>query len=164
MERRKPERRHLERRTALKIFGIGIGGAVLLGGGGLGVYYAAARRDTVGRIDFDSPLAIPPLAESVAGSVAGTRRFTLGLQPGETQLKDGPATRTWGVNGSYLGPTIRARRGERVELAVHNGLDQETSLHWHGMHLPAAMDGGPHQTVAPGETWPPEWTVDQPAR
>lgn len=136
---------------------------MLLGGGGLGVYYATARRDTVGRIDFDSPLAIPPLAEPVAGSENGARRFTLGLQPGETQFKAGLATRTWGVSGNYLGPTIRARRGERVELAVHNGLDQETSLHWHGMHLPAAMDGGPHQPVAPGATWEPGWTIDQQA-
>lgn len=136
---------------------------MLLGGGGLGVYYATARRDTVGRIDFDSPLAIPPLAEPVAGSENGVRRFTLGLQPGETQFKAGLATRTWGVSGNYLGPTIRARRGERVELAVHNGLDQETSLHWHGMHLPAAMDGGPHQPVAPGATWEPGWTIDQQA-
>jgi FtsP/CotA-like multicopper oxidase with cupredoxin domain len=68
-----------------------------------------------------------------------------------------------GVNSSYLGPTIRVRRGEQVECAVRNGLDQETSLHWHSMHLPAAMDGGPHQTVAAGGTWAPKWTVDQQA-
>lgn len=150
----------MERRTVLKIIGIGIGGAAVLGAGGLGTYYATARRDTVGAIDFDSPLVIPPLAESTVDA-SGARVFTLGLQAGERAFKDGPATRTWGVNGSYLGPTIRARRGERVQLAVHNGLDQETSLHWHGMHLPAAMDGGPHQPVAPGATWEPAWTVDQ---
>jgi FtsP/CotA-like multicopper oxidase with cupredoxin domain len=146
----------------LKAIGIGVGGAVVLGGGGLGVYYAAAKRDTVGKIAFDKALSIPSLAES-ASSESGARAFTLGLQPGETRFKDGPATRTWGVNGTYLGPTIRARRGERVEFAVHNGLDQETSLHWHGMHLPAAMDGGPHQLVAAGGTWRPQWTVGQPA-
>ena len=150
----------MERRTALKIFGIGIGGAVALGAGGLGTYYATARRDTVGSIDFDTALVIPPLAESSV-SAAGARVFTLGIQAGETAFKPGTATRTWGVNGSYLGPTIRARRGEQVELAVHNGLDQETSLHWHGMHLPAAMDGGPHQPIAPGATWEPRWAVDQ---
>ena len=152
----------MERRTALKIFGIGIGGAVVLGAGGLGVYYAAAKRDTVGTIDFDRALVIPPLAESTT-SAEGSRVFALGIQAGETPFKQGPPTRTWGVNGTYLGPTIRARRGERVELAVHNGLDRETSLHWHGMHLPAAMDGGPHQPVAPGATWEPGWTIDQPA-
>ncbi|MEV7868308.1 multicopper oxidase domain-containing protein [Streptomyces sp. NPDC088124] len=54
------------------------------------------------------------------------------------------------MNGTYLGPTIRARRGERVEFVVRNGLDQDTSLHWHGMRLPAVMDGGPHQVVPAG--------------
>ncbi|GAB4086048.1 multicopper oxidase domain-containing protein [Myceligenerans cantabricum] len=150
----------MRRRTALKILGIGLGGATLLGAGGLGVYYAAARRDTVGKIAFDSALAVPPLAEPQRGA-SGARVFTLGVQAGETSFRAGPATRTWGVNGTYLGPTVRARRGDEVELAVHNGLDEETSLHWHGMHLPAAMDGGPHQPVAPGGTWTPRWTVDQ---
>jgi FtsP/CotA-like multicopper oxidase with cupredoxin domain len=146
----------------LKGIGIGVGGVVVLGGGGLGVYYAAAKRDTVGKVAFDKALSIPSLAES-ASSASGARVFTLGLRSGETRFKDGPATRTWGVNGTYLGPTIRVRRGERVEFAVRNGLDQETSLHWHGMHLPAAMDGGPHQLVVAGGTWRPRWTVDQPA-
>ncbi|WP_433697112.1 multicopper oxidase family protein [Nocardiopsis sp. CA-288880] len=150
----------MERRTALKVLGIGIGGAFALAGGGLGVYYAAAKRDTVGRIGFDSALAIPPLAEAAPGE-AGTRVFTLALRSGETAFKEGAATHTWGVNGTYLGPTVRARRGEEVAFAVRNELDRETSLHWHGMHLPAAMDGGPHQTVAPGATWEPRWRIDQ---
>jgi len=46
---------------------------------------------------------------------------------------------------------------------VHNELPEATTVHWHGMHLPLRMDGGPHQPIAPGATWSPEWTVDQPA-
>lgn len=38
-----------------------------------------------------------------------------------------------------------------------------TSLHWHGMHLPARMDGGPHQPIAAGATWTPSWQIRQPA-
>ncbi|MFI6428076.1 multicopper oxidase family protein [Promicromonospora sp. NPDC050880] len=150
----------MERRTVLKIVGLGLGGALVAGGGGLGVYYAAARRDTVGKVDFATPLRIPPLAEPTTGT-PGAVRFALDVQAGRTQLKAGAPTRTWGVNGTYLAPTIRARRGQAVELAVHNGLEEATSLHWHGMHLPAAMDGGPHQPVAAGGTWTPRWTVDQ---
>jgi FtsP/CotA-like multicopper oxidase with cupredoxin domain len=152
----------MRRRTALKAIGLAIGGPILLGSGGYGIYYAAAKRDTVGNVAFDKALSIPPLAESET-SASGARVFKLGIQPGETRFKEGAATRTWGVNGTYLGPTIRARRGERVEFAVHNGLDQETSIHWHGMHLPATMDGGPHQVVPAGATWQPRWTIDQPA-
>ena len=38
-----------------------------------------------------------------------------------------------------------------------------TTVHWHGMHLPAAADGGPHQPIEPGDTWTPSWEIDQPA-
>lgn len=152
----------VRRRTALKALGIGLGGVVAVGGGGLGVYFAAAKLDTVGKIAFDKRLLIPALAEPEAAE-SKARVLSLDLRRGETRFKPGPATRTWGVNGVYLGPTIRVRRGQRVEIAVRNGLDQETSLHWHGMHLPAAMDGGPHQPVPVGRTWRPQWTIDQPA-
>jgi FtsP/CotA-like multicopper oxidase with cupredoxin domain len=146
----------------LKGIGIATGSAVVLGSGGIGAYYVAAKSDTAGKIAFDTALSIPPLAESTSGA-SGARVFTLAIRSGETRFKAGPPTRTWGVNGTYLGPTIRVRRGEQVEFAVHNELDQETSLHWHGMRLPAVMDGGPHQTVPAGGVWRPRWTVDQPA-
>jgi FtsP/CotA-like multicopper oxidase with cupredoxin domain len=63
----------------------------------------------------------------------------------------------------YLGPTLRARPGDSVELRVHNKLPEATTIHWHGMHLPAVADGGPHQLIEPGETWAPSWTIEQPA-
>lgn len=46
---------------------------------------------------------------------------------------------------------------------VRNDLPEASNLHWHGLHLPVAADGGPHQMVATGGTWSPSWTVDQPA-
>ena len=85
------------------------------------------------------------------------------MQEGDTDLGRDDPTPTWGFNGAYLGPTLRATRGEQVAVDVHNALDETTTVHWHGMHLPAAMDGGPHQPIAPGETWPPTWKIDQPA-
>ncbi|MFC8923658.1 multicopper oxidase family protein [Cellulosimicrobium sp. NPDC057127] len=111
--------------------------------------------------DFATPLAIPPLAPSRV--VDGTRVFSLTAQEGTTSFEPGLETPTWGFDGSYLGPTLRAARGERVAVEVTNALDETTSVHWHGMHLPAAMDGGPHQEIAPGDTWRPTWEVDQPA-
>jgi suppressor of ftsI len=83
---------------------------------------------------------------------------------GRSEFLPGKVTRdTWGINGAYLGPTIRAARGERVRVAVTNRLPEASTLHWHGMRLPARMDGGPHQMIEPGATWTPEWTIDQPA-
>ncbi|WP_026923174.1 multicopper oxidase family protein [Glycomyces arizonensis] len=156
----------MERRKALKwsLIGGGAGvGALTLGlGGTVAYFYNKAEVDTVGKVDFDSPLAIPPLAESEEDS-SGARVFNLDIQSGETAFKSGPATRTWGINGTYLGPTIRAKRGEEVAFRVVNSLDESTSIHWHGMHLPAVMDGGPHQEVEPGGDWAPQWTINQQA-
>lgn len=112
--------------------------------------------------NFGQPLVIPPLAESTVDD-SGTRVFNLTAQTGTTHFTDAGPTETMGFNGTFLGPTLRAARGEKVAVNVSNRLDEATSVHWHGMHLPAKMDGGPHQEVAPGGTWRPEWTIDQPA-
>lgn len=91
------------------------------------------------------------------------KRFELTLQEGQIEFLPGTRTATWGVNGPYLGPTLRASRGDRVVVAVSNQLPETTTLHWHGMHLPAQMDGGPHQEIEPGQIWQPYWMIDQPA-
>lgn len=117
--------------------------------------------DTVGTLGFSNPLHIPPLAES--REEGGRRVFDLRVEAGRTQFLEGEATETWGLNGTYLSPTLRAERGEAVVVNVTNGVDETTTLHWHGMKLPARADGGPHQLIEPGTTWSPTWTIDQPA-
>ncbi|MVU82484.1 multicopper oxidase domain-containing protein [Nocardia sp. ET3-3] len=107
-------------------------------------------------------LPIPPLADSHVDG-AGVRHFSLTAQAGHSEIKPGISTPTWGYNGSILGPTLRARRGETVSVTAVNTLPEPTSVHWHGMHVPAACDGGPHQMLAPGATWTPSWRIDQPA-
>ncbi|MFG2621800.1 multicopper oxidase family protein [Streptomyces sp. NPDC048507] len=111
---------------------------------------------------FARPLRIPPLLEPVVDA-AGAKVFTLTMQRGRTEFLAGRPAPTWGFNGSYLGPTLRASRGDRVALEVVNRLGDETTVHWHGMRVPAVMDGGPQRTIAPGATWSPHWTVEQPA-
>jgi FtsP/CotA-like multicopper oxidase with cupredoxin domain len=106
------------------------------------------------------PLPVPPLSAGRVG-VDGVRRFELAAQPGVTEMLPGRSTATWGYNGSILGPTLRARRGERVAFTITNNLPEITSVHWHGMRVPARYDGGPHQSIEPGATWEPEWTVEQ---
>ncbi|MCJ0903496.1 multicopper oxidase family protein [Rhodococcus sp. ARC_M6] len=108
------------------------------------------------------PLPVPPLAPSIVDS-SGVRHFTLSAGAGTTEIVAGKLTDTWGFNGSVLGPTIRAKRGESVAFTIDNTLDEPTTVHWHGMHLPAKFDGGPHQTIEAGGRWEPEWTIDQPA-
>jgi FtsP/CotA-like multicopper oxidase with cupredoxin domain len=121
-----------------------------------------AAIDTVGEVEFDRPVAIPPLAQS--RDEDGHRVFDLRATAGVTDFGvPGEATETWGYNGSYLGPTLRAQRGDRVRVNVTNALPESTTVHWHGHHLPPEMDGGPHRPVPPGGDWQAEWTIDQPA-
>ena len=164
-QRRTPARRY---RRRIVLFGGGAVGVVVLLGGVATVLallglIGAARIDTTGQVDFNQPLPIPPLAESHLDD-DGRRVFDLSAQEGSTTFApDAAATETWGVNGDYLGPTLRAHRGEEVVVNVSNDLPETTTMHWHGMHLPAAMDGGPHQVIEPGQTWSPTWLIDQPA-
>lgn len=60
-----------------------------------------------------------------------------------------PETDVWCYNGSVPGPEIRIRQGERLRVTVENLLDEETTVHWHGVRVPNAMDGVPHLTQKP---------------
>jgi FtsP/CotA-like multicopper oxidase with cupredoxin domain len=143
----------------------GLGLLLLLCGGGVAAVtwlLSGTAVDTVGKVAFDRPLKVPPLAPSSVDA-DGRRVFDLTAQPGDSDLGHGPGTRTWGYNGAYLGPTLRAKRGERVAVNVHNRLNEPTTVHWHGMHLPAKVDGGPHHPIPPGGDYQAAWTVNQPA-
>ncbi|MFJ9582940.1 multicopper oxidase family protein [Streptomyces acidicola] len=134
----------------------------LTGLAGLTLAGCAGAEGNEGTLSFRNPLRIPPVLDPAPGP-DGVKRFALRLQEGRSELRPGKHARTWGINGDHLGPTLRARRGDRVAMTVTNTLGEASTLHWHGMRLPAAMDGGPHQMVEPGATWSPEWNVDQPA-
>lgn len=62
-----------------------------------------------------------------------------------------PKTAVMAYNAQVPGPTIRIPQGERVNFRVKNGLDQSTSVHWHGIRLENAMDGVPGLTQDPIE-------------
>lgn len=152
----------LKRRALLKYGLVGVPVAAVATAGGLGTVFLRSRIDTTGTIDFRTELAIPPLAESEVDA-EGRRVFELTAEAGQARVHPGRPTTTWGFNGDQLGPTLRARRGETVLVNVRNKLAETTSVHWHGMRLPATMDGGPHQPIEPDHTWSPTWKIDQPA-
>ena len=68
------------------------------------------------------------------------------------------------VNGSIPAPTLRWREGDTVTLRITNLLDEETSIHWHGIILPYQMDGVPgisFKGIAPGETFVYRFKIQQ---
>jgi suppressor of ftsI len=146
----------------MRVFALGVAGLLAIAVTGCSAASAREPVDTVGKSSFAARLAIPPLAESHVGA-DGVRTFALEARRGEHQFVPGTTTPTMGYNGGYLGPTLRAARGERVRVEVHNALDRATTLHWHGMHLPAAVDGGPHEPIEPGGHSSPAWEIRQPA-
>jgi blue copper oxidase len=148
----------------LVVLVVGVAAVLALAGGGvLALLYTQARQGNAGELSFANPLRIPPLLEPETGA-DGRKLFELELQQGTAELLPGRPARTWGINGPHLGPTLRATRGDDVTIRVRNGLpERTTTMHWHGMHLPARADGGPHQAIAPGATWTPQWRIDQPA-
>ena len=150
--------RRLLKRVLVVVAAAGL--ALVLGlAGVIGLVYVRADTSNVGKLDFANQLNIPPQLQPHLDAT-GTKVFDLRLQAGTSQLLPGKTTLTWGANGAYLGPTLRANRGDRVRINVTNSLPEATTLHWHGMHLPARADGGPHQPIAPGTTWSPGWTED----
>ena len=91
------------------------------------------------------------------------KEFTLVAAPARVSLvgPPHPDTDVWCYNGRTPGPEIRVRQGERIRVLVENRLPEETTVHWHGIRLPNAMDGVPHLTqkpIAPGETFAYEFT------
>lgn len=94
---------------------------------------------------FYNPLAIP-------AALTGTS-FNLTAAPSTHNFIGTLNTPTYGINGSYLGPTLIVNKGDSVNIALTNNLAQATTMHWHGLHVPADMDGGPHTVVNAATTW-----------
>lgn len=95
------------------------------------------------------------IPDTISGTV-----FNLTVKDTFAQFRPGNQTITAGVNNSkFWGPTLFFNKGDTVQMNVTNNLNDSTTIHWHGMHLPAVMDGGPHQVIPPGTIWQPYWKV-----
>ena len=99
-------------------------------------------------------LFIPP-------TLSGTT-FNLNIQNGITQFYSGVNTPTYGINGALLAPTLIVNKWDWVTMNVTNsltGFGNSTTIHWHGLHVPAMDDGGPHQVIAQNTTWSPNFQI-----
>ena len=96
--------------------------------------------------------------------VDGVKVFHLIAEEVDHEFAPGLRALCWGYNGCVHGPTIEAVEGDHVRVYVTNKLKAPTTVHWHGIYLPAGMDGvgGLNQrSIAPGETFRYEWTFKQ---
>ncbi|MFZ5745503.1 MAG: copper resistance system multicopper oxidase [Pseudomonadota bacterium] len=82
----------------------------------------------------------------------------------QTMRVDGKVSRAIGINGTVPAPLIRLREGQNVRLSVRNDLDEDSSIHWHGLILPFQMDGVPGVSfpgIKPRSTFVYEFPVVQ---
>ncbi|HZS32287.1 MAG TPA: multicopper oxidase family protein [Methylomirabilota bacterium] len=112
----------------------GLGGALSLGTGVVGPRFRLAR----------------------AGTTTGVREIRLEAREVRWELAPGKMVTAMAYNGQVPGPEIRLTEGERVRVLLKNSLAEPTTIHWHGVDVPNAMDGVPGVTqkpVSPGETF-----------
>ncbi|HEX7011535.1 MAG TPA: multicopper oxidase family protein [Steroidobacteraceae bacterium] len=104
-----------------------------------------------------SSIALAALARPWSALADAGRIQRLTAAPARVPLIEGRReTSVWSYNGRVPGPPIRVPQGARVRVAVENRLDEETTVHCHGVRVPNPMDGVPHLTqrpIAPGETF-----------
>lgn len=106
------------------------------------------------------PLPLIPMTD-LTGGIDG--RIALALTSSTHDFGTGAASSTFGINNSYLGPVLRVKQGQTLPFDVVNGISDVTTLHWHGLHIPGDVDGGPHQEIEPGQTWSPDVPIVQQA-
>ncbi len=120
-----------------------------------------------------SPAAFAPQSTSGAGFVPDVE-LLLTAAPDEVAVLPGAPTHVWRFSGrllkgpadtlqtppgSYLGPVIRLRRGQKVRVRFANHLAEDSIVHWHGLDVPEAADGHPRLAVGRGREYVYEFEV-----
>ena len=96
-----------------------------------------------------SRLAEPAVLRNVS-TKAGVVEVNIDAAPARIAMIPGHLTDAYAYNGTVPGPTLEAREGDRVIIHFTNHLPEARTVHWHGVHLPAVMDGSPFELVQPG--------------
>jgi FtsP/CotA-like multicopper oxidase with cupredoxin domain len=105
-----------------------------------------------------------PLAPTVLPD--GTKQFSLTTKIVDWEVEPGKTVKAWTYNGQVPGPLIKVADGDKVQVVVKNELPQSTSVHWHGIEVPNAMDGVPYITqdpIKPGKTFTYSFVAHGPA-
>ncbi|MGX7926925.1 copper resistance system multicopper oxidase [Tsuneonella sp. HG094] len=109
---------------------------------------ALLRAAAVSGAGFGLAQALPawaqPLSKGLVRPLPTVSGNDIALAIGQVSVEvDGKVSRAIGINGTVPGPLIRLKEGQRVRLRVQNTLDEDSSIHWHGLLVPFEMDGVP---------------------
>lgn len=160
---------NLTRRDFMKLTGATLTTAVL----------TACQPRTLWSTITPAPSAVPAMgktAVSTAAPIVSNTPIEMVLRVVRDQVAILPNVNTnvWRIKGellqgdsnilqtlpnSYLAPILRARKGQTVQIRFDNQLEEESILHWHGLHVPADMDGHPQYAVAAGDSYQYEFEI-----
>ena len=134
------------------------------------MYLINRRRFLAGGAAAAGTAAIMPawaqsLSKGIAPAIPTVSGSDIALTIGNVAVRvDGKLGRAVGINGTVPGPLVRLRQGEKVRLRVTNSLDVDSSIHWHGVLVPFAMDGVPGVSfpgIKPRSTFDYEFPIIQ---
>src|SRR5260370_35070517 len=93
-------------------------------------------------------LALTPLLPGSVRAGAPAKEFRLVAAPARLPIAGAsyPETAVWSYSGQSPGPKIRRRQADRVRIVVENRLPDDTTVHWHELRRPTAIDGAPDVT------------------
>jgi len=137
---------------------------------GMGMMTDTATPDPMSGMDMGgghsmepiSSVGVAPATETVGGQPLeyrvedGVKVFDLTAQPVLWNILDDVTVTAWTYNGTVPGPMIRVTEGDRVRINFTNNLPEATTIHWHGITVPNAMDGVPgvtQEAIQAGETF-----------
>jgi blue copper oxidase len=96
-----------------------------------------------------------PIPDTLSGT-----NISLTMHTDSMQILSGKKTKTLAFNThNFLGPTLILNKGQQVNMSVTNQIGDTTTVHWHGLHVPSKMDGGPHTLIMNGSTWNPSFKI-----
>jgi bilirubin oxidase len=102
-----------------------------------------------------------PAVLTNASREPGTIEVTLSASARRMSLVPGVETDVYTYNGTIPGPTLEVREGDRVLIHFRNDLPEETTVHWHGLHIPWNADGSPFHPVAAGARVDFDFTIPE---
>jgi bilirubin oxidase len=126
-------------------------------GAGLPVLGLASHAARAAQVSSGLPFAPPALAP--LRRTGNLVELTLTAAPTAITLGNAGATEFWAFNGSIPGPTIDVLEGDRVRILFRNRLPQASTIHWHGLSIPADQDGSPLNPVSAGADRMYEFTL-----
>ncbi len=142
-----PEGRGISRRDFLRYGTLGVGGVFATQYlSPSSAHFTGGASAKAGEPDVEIALtAIPTELSILPGPPTTVFRY-------QGELLQGDPGSLQPIEGSYLGPIIHMRSGQRLRVHFSNQLSEESIIHWHGLEVPADMDGHPIDVIGPGES------------